>query len=443
MKRRKAASPSPPLTGAVTVPGDKSISHRTLIVSGLAAGTSTIAGLNTGEDVAATARAMAALGAAVTIADDNAEVQGYGIGGLREPDDVIDAGNSGTSLRTLLGVCAGVPGVSVLTGDESLRTRPMLRVAAPLRQMGARVDGRLHGELPPMVVRGGDLTGIDVELDVPSAQVKTALLLAGLAARGTTAVTEPGPSRDHTERMLAAAGVPVERAGTTCALEGGAAPRPMSWDVPGDTSSALYLLVAALLVPGSELTVRNVLLNPTRTAAFDVLRRMGADLTVVEAGESGGEPRGDVSARTSELVATTIEPAEVPRLIDDLPALGIAASQAAGRTEVRGAAELRVKESDRIAALVEGLVAIGAPAEESPDGFAVEGPAPIAGGAVDSRGDHRVAMSFALAGLVSAEGVRVGRWSCVDTSFPGFLDVLGQAQGRIVRRPGKRDEPRR
>ncbi|HEV2754896.1 MAG TPA: 3-phosphoshikimate 1-carboxyvinyltransferase [Actinomycetota bacterium] len=432
MRRRKTGSPTPPLLGAVTVPGDKSISHRALILSGLAPGTSTISGLNTGDDVAATARAVAALGPRVLATDDNAEVEGYGIAGLREPGDAIDAGNSGTTMRTMLGVCAGIAGVSVLTGDDSLRTRPMLRVAAPLRQMGARVDGRHHGELPPMVVRGGELTGADFELNVASAQVKTALLLAGLAARGTTSVAEPRPSRDHTERMLAAAGVAVERAGTTCSVAGGAEPRPMEWEVPGDTSSALYLIVAALLVPGSDLTVTDVLLNPTRTAAFDVLRRMGADLDVVETGESGGEPRGDVTARTSELTATTIEPGEVPRLIDDLPVLAIAASQAVGRTEVRGAGELRVKESDRIGAMVEGLTAIGGAAEESPDGFAVEGPAPLAGGAVDSRGDHRVAMSFALAGLVSAEGVRVSRWSCVDTSFPGFLDVLGRAQGRVV-----------
>jgi 3-phosphoshikimate 1-carboxyvinyltransferase len=432
MRRRKAGPPAPPLTGSVAVPGDKSVSHRALILSGLAAGTSTITGLNTGEDVAATAGAMAALGATVALSHDNAEVEGYGMGELKEPGQVIDLGNSGTSMRTLLGVCSGVGGVSVLTGDDSLRSRPMLRVAAPLRQMGATVDGRRHGELPPMVVRGGDLTGIDVTLDVASAQVKTALLLAGLSARGTTSVTEPGVSRDHTERMLTAAGVRVDRSGTTCSVEGGSAPHPFTWKVPGDTSSALYLLVAALLVPGSELTVTNVLLNPTRTAAFDVLRRMGADLTVVPAGEVSGEPHGEVTARASDLTATTVEPEEVPGLIDELPLLAVAASQAQGRTVVRGAAELRVKESDRIAAMVGGLAAVGVTAEEAPDGFAVEGPAPIKGGSVDSLGDHRVAMSFAVAGLLSAEGIKVARWSCVNTSFPGFLDVLGKAQGRIA-----------
>jgi 3-phosphoshikimate 1-carboxyvinyltransferase len=432
---RRDRRTAPPLRGTATVPGDKSISHRALVLAALARGTSTIAGPNPGEDVAATARALVALGARVDRADEaNVQVEGYGLGGLREPAGVIDCGNSGTSMRTLLGVCATVPGLSVLTGDESLSRRPMLRVAAPLRQMGATVDGRRHGELPPMAVRGGDLTGIEAELHLASAQVKTALLLAGLAAAGTTSVTEPAPSRDHTERMLEAAGVPVARAGTTCSVEGGSEPAPTAWEVPGDTSSALYLLVAALLVPGSELTVTDVLLNPTRTAAFEVLGRMGADLVVQETGTRCGEPWGDVTARTSELRGTDIGPAEVPGLIDELPLLAVAASQAEGTTEVSGAAELRVKESDRIAAMVSGLRVLGARAEETPDGMVIEGPATLGGGAIDSLGDHRVAMSFAIAGLVSADGVRVGRWSCVDTSFPGFLDVLGRAQGRVAGR---------
>jgi 3-phosphoshikimate 1-carboxyvinyltransferase len=433
MRRRKGGVTAPPLTGSISVPGDKSISHRALILSALAEGTSTIAGLNPGEDVRATGDALAALGARVTRGDDNnVEVEGYGIAGLREPAGVLDLGNSGTSMRTLLGVCAGIDGLSVLTGDASLCSRPMLRVAAPLRQMGATVDGRAYGELPPMTVRGGDLQAIDAELNVASAQVKTAILLAGLRATGTTSVTEPAPSRDHTERMLAAAGVEVARSGNTCSVEGGSQPRPMAWDVPADTSSALYLIVAALLVPGSELTVTGVSLNPTRTAALDVLVRMGADLAIEEKETTGGEPRGDVAARSSPLTATEIAPEEVPGLIDELPLLSVAASQAEGTTTVAGAGELRVKESDRIAAMVGGLNALGARAEERPDGMVVEGPAPLSGGAIDSHGDHRVAMSFAIAGLVSAEGVRVSRWSCVDTSFPGFLDVLGRAQGRVA-----------
>lgn len=433
MKRRKGATAAPPLTRAVPVPGDKSISHRALVLAALAEGTSTITGLNPGEDVRATANAVAALGARVEFrGEDNVVVEGYGRASLHEPAGVVDLGNSGTSMRTLLGVCAGIDGLTVLTGDGSLRSRPMLRVAAPLRQMGATVDGRRYGELPPMTVRGGRLRGIDFESSVASAQVKTALLLAGLGASGTTSVTEPRLSRDHTERMLGAAGVDVTRSGTTCSVEGGSQPGPLEWDVPGDTSSALYLLVAALLVPGSDLTVPGVLLNPTRTAAFDVLLRMGADLTIECKETTGGEPRGDVTARSSSLTATAIEPGEVPALIDELPLLAIAASQAEGSTVIAGASELRVKESDRIAAMVTGLRALGATIEEKPDGMVIEGPAPLSGGAIDSLGDHRVAMSFAIAGLVSAEGVRVARWSCVDTSFPGFLDVLGRSQGRLA-----------
>ena len=434
MRRRRSAAPAaPPLRGTISVPGDKSISHRALMLAALARGTSTISGMNPGEDVRATARAVEALGVRVDLTDeDNVEVEGYGLAGLREPADVLDLGNSGTSMRTLLGLCAGIEGLSVLTGDDSLRSRPMLRVAAPLRQMGASVDGRSYGDLPPMTVRGGDLRGIDAELNVASAQVKTAILLAGLRAKGSTSVTEPGPSRDHTERMLAAAGVEVRRDGTTCSVDGGAQPLARDWRVPGDTSSALYLIVAALLVPESELTVTDVLLNPTRTGALDVLVRMGADLTVEEREVSGGEPRGDVTARSSALAGTAVEPAEVPGLIDDLPLLAVAAAQAEGTTTIAGAAELRVKESDRIAAMVAGLRALGGAAEESPDGMTIRGPTRLAGGAVDSLGDHRVAMSFAIAGLVSDEGVKVSRWSCVDTSFPGFLDVLGRAQGRLA-----------
>ena len=433
MRRRRSGDRAlgPPLTGALSVPGDKSISHRALLLGALADGVSRIEGLNPGEDVAATAGALSALGARVTRSVDNAVVEGYGISGLSEPSDVVDLGNSGTSMRTLLGVCAGVPGVTVLTGDDSLRSRPMLRVAVPLRQMGAKVDGREHGDLPPMVVRGGDLTGIDVSLPVASAQVKTAILLAGLRAEGSTSVTEPVSSRDHTERMLLAAGVPVRRSGTTATVSGGTGPRPLDWEVPGDFSSALYLIVAALLVPGSELTLTGIGLNPTRTRALDVLVRMGADLDLERGTETGGEERGDVTARSSSLSGTEIVPEEVPGLIDELPILAIAAACSEGRTVVSGAGELRVKESDRIAAVVGGLRTLGCQVEETRDGFAIDGPCAFRGGSVDSLGDHRIAMSFAVAGLVSSADVRVARWSCVDTSFPGFLDVLGRAQGKI------------
>lgn len=418
-----------PLTGEVSVPGDKSISHRALILGALARGSCLIAAPNTGEDVAATAAMLRGLGADCVLdpGKAQAQVEGSGLNGLHEPDVVLDAGNSGTSLRLMTGVCAGIEGLSVLSGDDSLRRRPMLRVVAPLRQMGARVDGRDHGNLAPLVVRGGALTGIDIELSVASAQVKSALLLAGLFADGTTTVREPGPSRDHTERMLAALGVPLRLGDGSVAIDGGHEVPAFRTVIPGDISSAMFLIVAASIVPGSDLTITGVGLNPTRTAALEMLRSMGADLQVTIEREELGEPIGSVRVRYSELRGVELPEASVPALIDEIPALAIAATQADGATVFSGVGELRVKESDRIEAIAAGLSALGGRVDVSDDGFTVHGPVALGGGVVDSKGDHRIAMSFAVAGLVSSEKVRVERWSCVDTSFPEFLDVLGEA----------------
>jgi 3-phosphoshikimate 1-carboxyvinyltransferase len=420
--------------GAIEVPGDKSISHRALILAALGEGTSRVSGLNGGDDVAATADALRSLGVAVTQGEDNTEavVEGRGWAGLGEPGDVIDARNSGTTLRTLAGVCAGVPGLCVLTGDASLRQRPMLRIVAPLRQMGATIDGALHGDRPPLVVRGGDLQGLELELPVASAQVKTCVLLAGLRASGRTAVTEPGRSRDHTERMLAAAGFDVVREGSTVALTGGPSLRALDWDVPGDVSAAAFFVVAATLLEGSDVTIERVGLNPTRTGLIEVLNAMGAAIDVEHQGDSGGEPFGTLRVRHARLRGVDVDPARVATMIDEIPVLVIAAAHADGTTTIRGAAELRVKESDRISAITKGLRAIGARVEELRDGLVVEGPAQLSGGRVDSFGDHRVAMSFAIAGLMADSKVVVDGWSSVDTSFPGFLDVLGRAQGRIA-----------
>ena len=437
-KRRKER----PLTGRVRVPGDKSISHRAVILSALAPGRSVLTNLNTGADVRATAAAVTALGAVCKIEEGDlvatrpggreamsrAVVEGCGFAGLHEPVDVIDVGNSGTTIRTLLGVCAAIPGLTVLTGDGSIRRRPMLRVVVPLRQMGATIDGRDHGEHAPLEVRGGPLTGIDHELPVASAQVKTALLLAGLAATGTTSVTEPAPSRDHTERMLGAAGADVRSDGSTVSVTGGAELKPLDRTIPGDVSSALFLVAAALLIPGSELTIEGVGLNPTRTAALDVMRAMGGDIeTVVERDDD--EPVGTITVRHSQLRGTEISGAVVPRLIDEIPILTVLATQAEGRTEIAGAQELRVKESDRIAVLAQGLTKLGARVEERSDGLAIDGPTSLSGGSVDSHNDHRIAMSFAVASLVGADNVTIGGWSSVATSFPEFLDLLGHARG--------------
>jgi 3-phosphoshikimate 1-carboxyvinyltransferase len=421
-----------PLRGIVSVPGDKSISHRALMLAAMGGGRSRITGLNRGADVAATRRVVEALGARSQKAAGNSEVEveGCGPAGLREPEEILDAGNSGTTLRLGLGLCAGVNGASVLTGDASLRRRPMRRAVDPLRRMGAVIDGRGEGDLAPLFVRGGALEGIALEVEAPSAQVKSAVLLAGLGARGTTSVTEPVPTRDHTERMLAALGVEVRRSGTTVALEGGAELPAGDHRVPGDLSAAMFLLVAACLVEGSELEVAGVGLNPTRGRALDVLRSMGAGIEARVEGSRGGEPYGTVGVTAGALRGVLIGPETVPAVIDEIPALAIAAARAEGRTEVRGAAELRVKESDRLAALAAGLKGIGADVEELPDGLAIIGPASFTGGEVDSFGDHRIAMAFAIAGLVAAGPVRVRGWDCVNTSFPEFLDVLATAQRR-------------
>ena len=425
-------SRSRPLRGTVSVPGDKSISHRALVFAALAPGRSVVHRPNLGADVRATARVLTQLGAACAMEEDNSRcvVEGPGRTGLHEADDVLDAGNSGTTIRTLLGLCAGIDGMSVLTGDDSLRARPMLRVVAPLRQMGARIDGRRHGDRAPLVVRGGELSGIDIELPVASAQVKTALLVAGLGASGTTTVTEPGPSRDHTERMLAHLGVDLDVGERRVSLMGGQQLEAFEGEVPGDVSSAMFLIAAATLVPGSALTLTDVGLNPTRRAAFDVLTAMGARLTWNEDAPTLGEPVGEVAIEHAPLTGTSVDPALVPALIDEIPALAVVATQAEGETRFTGAAELRVKESDRIAALVEGLRALGGDAEELPDGLIVRGPTPLSGGEVDSHGDHRIALAFAVAGLVASDRVRVRGWSCVDTSFPEFLDLLGEAVRR-------------
>lgn len=430
--RRHTRGKSGALRGAVRIPGDKSVSHRALMLAALAGGRSEIARPNLGHDVLATAALVTALGAACDIDAPKsiAKVEGRGGRGLREPADVLDAGNSGTTMRLGLGLCAGIEGSSIVTGDASLRRRPMLRVVGPLRQMGALVDGRDHGDLAPLHVRGARLEGLDFELPVASAQVKSAILLAGLGASGVTRVAEPAPSRDHTERILAAAGVEIDRSGTTVSLKGDQIVQPFRGVVPGDVSSAMFLIAAGAIVPGSSIELKEVGLNPTRTAALQVLRDMGAAIETEETSRSMGEPIGTIRVSQADLRGVSVPPSSVPGLIDEIPALAVIASQAEGETVFSGAAELRVKESDRIAAIVTGLNAIGADAEELPDGLVVRGPTPLHGGEVDSVGDHRIALSLAVAGLVAEGSVRVRGWSCVATSFPEFLDVLGEVSGK-------------
>ena len=397
-----------PLRGRITVPGDKSISHRALILAALAEGTSAVRGLSDGDDVARTRAAVEAMGVTV----DGDKVTG-GRSRLHEPTDVLDMGNSGTGVRLLAGLCAGLPWLTVLTGDESVRRRPMSRVAEPLRAMGATVDGRDDGQLPPLTVRGGSLRGLDYDLPVASAQVKSAVLLAGLSATGETVVRQPVVTRAHTEEMLTACGadVQVSADGLVVRLRPSRL-QPFELDVPGDPSQAAFWIVAACIVPGSDIVVEDVYTGPARAGFLDVLRRMGADIAVEE---------GGIRARYSpELRGTDVQGAEVADVIDEIPVLAMAAAVAVGQTRFADAGELRVKESDRIAGIADALSALGAGVETADDGLAVQGPARLHGGRADSHGDHRIAMALAVAGLAAEGTTTVDGWEAVATSYPGF-----------------------
>jgi 3-phosphoshikimate 1-carboxyvinyltransferase len=413
--------PAPRFRGEIRVPGDKSLSHRLALLAALADGRSRFPGFATGRDARSTLDCLRAL--AVDIAEDGGTVvvSGRGAHALRAAPAALDCGNSGSTMRMLAGVLAGRAFRSVLDGDASLRARPMERVAAPLRAMGARVE--TTGGRAPLTVEGGPLAGLAHRLEVASAQVKSAILLAGLQAEGRTTVIEPAATRDHTERLLPCFGVPVRRDGLAAAVEGPSVVRPFDMDIPGDPSSAAFFVVAALVVPGACVRVDDVLLNPARIAFLDVLRRMGGRIRVgVEREEP--EPRGWIEAEASSLRGTAIAPAEVPSLIDELPALAVAGAVAGGETSVSGAAELRAKESDRIAALAEGLRALGASIEERPDGFTVEGGVPLRGTRLRGRGDHRIAMALSVAALAAGGESALEDPECVDVSFPGFFGIV-------------------
>jgi 3-phosphoshikimate 1-carboxyvinyltransferase len=414
-----------PLRGRLRVPGDKSISHRALLLAARAPGTSSITGLSDGADVVATRRAVQAFGATVLERGAALEVTG---GALHEPDAVVDVGNSGTGIRLMAGWATGIDGMTVLQGDDSIARRPMSRVVEPLRRMGARIDGRRDGGLPPLVVRGGGLHGIEYRLPVASAQVKGAILLAALGADGPTTVVEPVATRVHTEQMLAACGVRVETGERSVTVHPGV-PAAGSFAVPGDPSQAAFWVVAACLVPGSDLTVEQVYVGPGRAGFIDVLQRMGADVEVV--GLDPATSVADIRARHSELVATDVGGEEVPGLIDEIPVLAVAAAHASGVTTFRDAAELKVKESDRIATMVDALGGTGARVEGRADGLVVVGaPTGLGGGTVDSAGDHRVAMSMAVAALAARTPTTIAGWDAVATSYPRFEEDLQACQGR-------------
>jgi 3-phosphoshikimate 1-carboxyvinyltransferase len=414
--------PAAALHGDVVVPGDKSVSHRSMMLSAIAEGTSHIRGFLEGEDTRATAAVLAQLGVRIEAPSSGERiVHGVGLHGLRGSSKPLDCGNAGTGMRLLAGLLAGQAFDSTLVGDESLSKRPMRRVTDPLAKMGAQID--TQEGLPPLHVHGGrKLHGIRYELPVASAQVKSALLLAGLYADGATEVVEPHPTRDYTERMLQAFGWPVTFSPGHAKIQGGHRLLATDVAVPADFSSAAFFLVAASILPGSVLRLPAVGLNPRRTGLLEALRLMGADIRIERQGESGGETVGDLVVRHAPLRGIALPEALVPDMIDEFPALFIAAAVANGRTVVRGAAELRVKESDRIATMAAGLRALGVRIEETPDGAIIDG-GTIGGGVVDSHGDHRIAMSFAAAGLVARDAVTIRDCANVATSFPGFLEL--------------------
>lgn len=421
---RLRVKPARALQGEVAVPGDKSISHRALMIGAIAEGETVIENFLAGEDCLATLSCLRALGVGITGPEaGRVRVEGRGLYGLSEPTDILDAKNSGTTMRLLLGILAGQPFFSVITGDASLRRRPMGRVVRPLRAMGAQIMARAGGELAPLAVSGGGLRSIEFASPVASAQVKSAVLLAGLYATGETVVTEPALSRDHTERMLALFGAPVRRDGLSVAVRGGAVLKAVPVRVPGDISSAAFLLVAACIVPDAAVTVKGVGLNPTRTGILDVLRAMGARIEV-KVRDAGPEPWGDVTVYSAALRGTAVGGELIPRLIDEIPVLTVAAAYAAGETVIRDAAELKYKESNRLRTMAVELARLGADVEELPDGLVIRGGKPLKGTVVESHGDHRVAMALAVAGLAAAGETIIQNAGAINVSFPGFVAAL-------------------
>jgi len=426
--------PARSLQGVVQVPGDKSISHRALLFGAIAEGTTRITGLLPAEDPLSTAACLRAMGVTISAieAGQPVSVEGVGLDGLREPEDVLDCGNSGTTMRLMLGLLAGRAGRHfVLTGDSSLRRRPMQRVGGPLAQMGAQISGRSGGNLAPLAIQGQQLHGATIRTPVASAQVKSALVLAALTATGDTTVIEPVQSRDHSERMLRAFGAQLSVGGpglTEVTVTPGASLRGQDVIVPGDISSAAFWLVAGAITPGADLTVQNVGLNPSRTGVLDVLEQMGARIELLNGREVAGEPVGDLRVIHGPLQAFTIGAELIPRLVDEIPVLAVAACYAEGISRVSGAEELRVKETDRLAVMARQLGAMGARIEEFTDGMTIQGGVPLHGAEVDSETDHRVAMSLAVAAQVATGPTQLHRPEAAAVSYPGFWEDLERLQ---------------
>jgi 3-phosphoshikimate 1-carboxyvinyltransferase len=424
---RFIVNPGGALTGSLRVPGDKSISHRSIMLGSLADGETGVTGFLEGDDSLATLSAFRAMGVKIEGPDaGSVRIQGVGLHGLKAPAEALYLGNSGTSMRLMSGLLAGQAFDTTLTGDASLSGRPMKRVVAPLTKMGACIDATTTGTAPLLIHGSAALTGIDYDMPVASAQVKSSLLLAGLYAGGRTCVSEPAPTRDHTERMLSGMGYPVEREGNRVCLEGGGSLCGINIDIPADISSAAFFLVGASIAPGSELLLEHVGMNPTRTGVIDILQRMGADICVMNERDVGGEPVADLRVKSAQLRGIDIPPGLVPLAIDEFPVIFVAAACAQGRTVLTGAEELRVKESDRIQVMADGLKSLGVDAQATADGMIIEG-GPMGAGRVDSHGDHRIAMAFSMAALRASGDIEINDCANVNTSFPGFVEQAGRA----------------
>ncbi len=429
MSKEVIKGSSIPLRGEFTPPGDKSISHRAVIIGSLAKGTTHVKGFLSSDDTLSSANAMRMLGVPIEIQDVNVEIKGKGLLGLREPEDFIDAGNSGTTARLLTGLLSAQRFFSTITGDKYLRARPMDRVVKPLTMMGGKIWGRDGGRRLPLAIQGAKLSAIKYQLPVASAQVKSAILLAGLYAEGETEVIEPTSTRDHTERMLSYLGVDVIKNGTGVRIKKAVEFKGAEISVPADISSAAFFIVAALINPGSEILIKNVGINPHRIGAIGILREMGGNIEILNRRESIGEPVGDILVRSSALRSVQIKGDMIPRTIDELPVISVAACFAEGETVIRDAKELRVKETDRIRAMTTELRKLGAQVEELDDGMIISGKENLKGAMCSTWGDHRIAMAIAVAGS-RAEGItEIEGTECISVSFPGFFDVMRRLRG--------------
>ncbi|WP_010284169.1 3-phosphoshikimate 1-carboxyvinyltransferase [Bacillus timonensis] len=425
MDSKKLRINSTGLNGSIDIPGDKSISHRSIMLGAIAQGKTVVNNFLPGDDCLSTISCFEKLGVKITQNKDHVEIEGAGFDGLREPIEILDTGNSGTTTRLMVGLLSGIPIHTCMIGDESIAKRPMKRVTEPLRQMGAKIDGREDGNFTPLSIRGGSLQGIDYVSPVASAQVKSSILLAGLNANGITSVTEPHKSRDHTERMLRAFGCEVEEAGLTVKVNGGQKLVGTNIQVPGDISSAAFFLVAGAIVPNSRITLKNVGMNPTRTGIVDVLVKMGARLEIENERVENNEPIADLTIQTSELKGIEIDGDIIPRLIDEIPVIALLATQAEGKTVIKDASELKVKETNRIDTVVGELTKLGAKIEPTEDGMIISGEKKqLTGGHVHSHGDHRIGMMLAIAACIANAEVTLSDPESISVSYPTFFEHL-------------------